>query len=146
MCKAPLWGGVRGGGGAILSQVAPSNSYRTTPLPNPPPQGGREQTDCGAGERTESAALICSNIAISRAALHTLATHAPSSLRPVGGVAGAGGGGAHVHLPARRRRRARDQGRAARGRLRALLRQARGAARSVCSLPPCGGGLGGGGA
>src|SRR5262249_33631868 len=54
-----------------------------------------------------------------------IASNAPSPFRPVGGVAGAGGGGAHVHVPARRRRRARDQGRAARGRLRALLRQAR---------------------
>jgi hypothetical protein len=64
--------------------------------------------------------------------------HVPSALRPVGGVAGAGGGGAHVHLPPRRRRRARDQGRAARRRLRALLRQARRAADSVCSLPALG--------
>ena len=46
---SPLWGGVGGGGGAMLSQVAPSSSHRTTPLPNPPPQGGREQTECGEG-------------------------------------------------------------------------------------------------
>jgi itaconate CoA-transferase len=52
---SPLWGGVRGGGRAILSQVAPPRFTRTTPLPTPPPQGGREQT--------EFAALICSNIA-----------------------------------------------------------------------------------
>src|SRR2546427_5770474 len=43
-----LWGGVRGGGSAILSQVAPSLSHRTTPLPNPPPQGGREHTESAA--------------------------------------------------------------------------------------------------
>src|SRR5262249_28930513 len=34
-------------------------------------------------------------------------THAPSPVRPVGGVARAGGGCAHVHLPGRRRRGAR---------------------------------------
>jgi hypothetical protein len=33
---SPLWGGVRGGGDAASQNV-------TTPLPNPPPQGGREQ-------------------------------------------------------------------------------------------------------
>jgi itaconate CoA-transferase len=44
------WGGVRGGGGAILSQVAPSSSHRITPLPNPPPQGGREHTEYGERE------------------------------------------------------------------------------------------------
>src|SRR5215472_7283899 len=42
---APLWGGVRGGGSAIPSQVAPPSSHRITPLPDPPPQGGREQTE-----------------------------------------------------------------------------------------------------
>src|SRR5215470_6146296 len=76
--------------------------------------------------------------------------HAPSPVRPVGGVARAGGGGAHVHLPAGGCRRAGDQARATRRRLRALLRQARRAARSVCSLPKlgsfpspaCGGGTG----
>src|SRR5439155_9560239 len=62
--------------------------------------------------------------------------HAPPPLRPVGGVAGAGGGGADVHLPARRCRRARHQGRAAGGRFRALLRQARGAAPSEVPPPP----------
>src|SRR5262249_36095075 len=46
---SPLWGGVRGGGSALLSQVAPSFSHRTTPLPTPPPQGGREQIECGEG-------------------------------------------------------------------------------------------------
>src|SRR5262245_65445344 len=74
----------------------------------------------------------------------------PSPVRPVGGVARAGGGGAHVHLPAGGCRRAGDQGRATGRRLRALLRQARRAARSVCSLPKlgsfpspaCGGGTG----
>src|SRR5262245_18503545 len=45
---SPLWGGVGGGGGAIPSQVAPSLSHRITPLPSPPRQGGREQTECAA--------------------------------------------------------------------------------------------------
>src|SRR6266478_1554473 len=45
---SPLWGGVGGGGSAIPSQVAPSSSRRITPLPNPPPQGGREQTEFAA--------------------------------------------------------------------------------------------------
>src|SRR5262249_54637434 len=40
---SPLWG-VRGGGSAIPSQVAPPSSQHH-PLPNPPPQGGREQTE-----------------------------------------------------------------------------------------------------
>src|SRR6516162_10954274 len=30
---SPLWGGVGGGGSAILSQVAPASSHRTTPTP-----------------------------------------------------------------------------------------------------------------
>src|SRR5262245_46786408 len=45
---SPLWGGVGGGDSAILSQVAPPLSRRITPLPNPPPQGGREQTEFAA--------------------------------------------------------------------------------------------------
>ena len=36
---SPLWGGVRGGGGASGTIGA----TRTTPHPNPPPQGGREK-------------------------------------------------------------------------------------------------------
>src|SRR6266436_123579 len=128
-----LWGGVRGGGRAILSQVAPPSFIRTTPLPTPPPQGGREQTEC--------APLICSKIAhanvthASHPQANVFAPHVPPAVRLVGGVARAGGGGADVHVPTRRCRRARDKGRAAGGRLRALLRQARRAARSVCSLP-----------
>src|SRR5258706_8231784 len=42
---SPLWGGVGGGGRAIPAQVAPLSFHRTTPLPTPPPQGGREQTE-----------------------------------------------------------------------------------------------------
>src|SRR5262249_20615495 len=45
---SPLWGGVGGGGPAILSQVAPGTRNRITPLPNPPPQGGREYIECAA--------------------------------------------------------------------------------------------------
>src|SRR5262249_30555637 len=110
-------------------------------------RGGR-QTCAGATAKPPLPTLLVRNI---------IASHAPSTLRPVGGVARAGGGGAYVHLPACRRRRARDQGRAARGRLRPLLRQARGAARGngreVCCnsqqtsgscvpSPACGGGTG----
>src|SRR5437660_7287719 len=51
-----VWGGVRGGGSAILSPVAPSLSHRTTPLPNPPPQGGGEHTEWGEG-----AHFVCGN-------------------------------------------------------------------------------------
>jgi len=36
---SPLWEGVRGGGGVHGNSIASLN----TPLPNPPPQGGREQ-------------------------------------------------------------------------------------------------------
>src|SRR5262249_38803928 len=45
---SPLWGGVGGGGSAILSQVAPETRNRITPLPNPPPQGGREHIESAA--------------------------------------------------------------------------------------------------
>src|SRR5262249_50809087 len=41
----PCGEGDGGGGSAIPSQVAPSLSRRITPLPSPPPQGGREQTE-----------------------------------------------------------------------------------------------------
>src|SRR5262249_10529092 len=37
---SPLWGGVRGGGGAVLSRPALPSFTRTTPLPTPPPQAG----------------------------------------------------------------------------------------------------------
>src|SRR5438105_10444855 len=43
---SPLRGGV--GGSCDVSQEAPPSFTRATPLPNPPPQGGREQTECGA--------------------------------------------------------------------------------------------------
>src|SRR5258707_13694426 len=39
------WGGVGGGGRAC---EAPLVRHRTTPLPTPPPQGGREQTEFAA--------------------------------------------------------------------------------------------------
>src|SRR5215831_20934070 len=51
---SPLWGGVGGGGRAILAQVAPSSSHRITPLPSPPPQGGREQTSARGGGSSRS--------------------------------------------------------------------------------------------
>src|ERR1700730_9447960 len=38
---SPLWGGV-GGGGRAMRHL---RCTRTTPLPSPPPQGGREQTE-----------------------------------------------------------------------------------------------------
>src|SRR5262249_31612648 len=37
---SPLWGGVGGGGHEIGTNIA----ERATPLPSPPPQGGREHT------------------------------------------------------------------------------------------------------
>src|SRR6266481_1759442 len=52
------WGGVRGGGGLLMHA---SRATTTTPLPNPPPQGGREQTECAApvpSTRTENALNI----------------------------------------------------------------------------------------
>src|SRR5713226_4400927 len=51
MCRAlgalpsPLWGGVGGGGREIRDACV---AKRATPLPSPPPQGGREQTECAA--------------------------------------------------------------------------------------------------
>src|SRR4029077_2560492 len=45
----PLGGGGGGGGGSMFeAQGAPLASDRTTPLPNPPPQGGREHTEPAA--------------------------------------------------------------------------------------------------
>jgi NitT/TauT family transport system substrate-binding protein len=41
----PLKGGGSGWGSASCGNALP---YRSTPLPNPPPQGGREQTECVA--------------------------------------------------------------------------------------------------
>src|SRR5713226_6687627 len=46
---SPLWGGVGGGG---REMEAPALPNRATPLPSPPPQGGREQTEYAA--RTDS--------------------------------------------------------------------------------------------
>src|SRR6266540_3558530 len=90
-----------------------------------------ETSDFGWRERehTEFAALICSNVT-KLTSPNLSRNNAPSPRRPAGGVAGAGGGGTHVHLPPRRCRRARHQGGTAGGRLCALLRQARRAARS----------------
>jgi hypothetical protein len=42
---SPLWGGGGGGGRAI---EAPALPHCTSPLPSPPPQGGREQTELAA--------------------------------------------------------------------------------------------------
>ena len=42
---SPLWGGVRGGGPEIDARLLP---HSATPLPNPPPQGGRERTEFAA--------------------------------------------------------------------------------------------------
>src|SRR5262245_13573470 len=42
---SPLWGGVGGGGRAIDHKWGPLLSYCTTPLPSPPPQGGREHSE-----------------------------------------------------------------------------------------------------
>jgi hypothetical protein len=43
LCKAPLWGGVGGGGSATPAQVAPSLSRRITPR-----KREREQTESAA--------------------------------------------------------------------------------------------------
>src|SRR6185369_13901334 len=42
---SPLWGGVGGGGSNWRMQLC---AITTTPLPSPPPQGGREQTAVAA--------------------------------------------------------------------------------------------------
>src|SRR5262249_57599545 len=42
---SPLWGGVGGGGGAIVSQLARSLLHRITPLPTPPPHAPTAPTD-----------------------------------------------------------------------------------------------------
>src|SRR5262249_47872697 len=57
---SPLWGGVRGGGGAVLSRPALPSFTRTTPLPPPPhtsPASGRGSAPSLWRERTEFAAL-----------------------------------------------------------------------------------------
>src|SRR5436190_10198253 len=47
-CAPPPPCGEGDGGSCDVSQEAPPSFTRATPLPNPPPQGGREQTECGA--------------------------------------------------------------------------------------------------
>src|SRR6266487_1873101 len=47
---SPLWGGGVGGGGHEIG--APPSAIRTTPLPSPPPQGGREQTEFALADST----------------------------------------------------------------------------------------------
>src|SRR5712691_7298056 len=42
---SPLWGGVGGGGREMEAPALPNCA---TPLPSPPPQGGREQTEFAA--------------------------------------------------------------------------------------------------
>src|SRR6266516_262863 len=49
----PLVGRGWGWGQRNSAQLAPPNSCRTTPLPNPPPQGGRNHPEFGEGERSE---------------------------------------------------------------------------------------------
>src|SRR5262249_60458441 len=48
MRSPPPCGEGMGVGGARFLSVAPPSSYRITPLPNPPPQGGREHTEFAA--------------------------------------------------------------------------------------------------
>jgi hypothetical protein len=62
----PLWGRDREGG----EPHAPSS--QPTPLPNPPPQGGREQAECGAGKMLRLAAALPSAAAFVVAALLVL--------------------------------------------------------------------------
>src|SRR6266540_5292732 len=102
------------------------HACKLTPSPTLPRKREREHT--------EFAALICSNVT-KLTSPNLSRNNAPSPRRPAGGVAGAGGGGTHVHLPPRRCRRARHQGGTAGGRLCALLRQARRAARSNSGEP-----------
>src|SRR5262249_20909464 len=47
---SPLWGGVRGGGSCVRQRwcTTASPPSPTLPHPNPPPQGGREQTEIAA--------------------------------------------------------------------------------------------------
>src|SRR6516225_2311520 len=54
---SPLWGGVGGGGQCLRTLLA---AQLRPPLPTPPPQGGREQTEfaarsCGETRKTERA-------------------------------------------------------------------------------------------
>src|SRR5262249_37407393 len=55
---SPLWGGVGGGGRAVCSQLASLSSHRATPLPTPPPQGGREQTEFAARAGSSNPSLL----------------------------------------------------------------------------------------
>src|SRR5262245_4652225 len=53
---SPLWGGVGGGGSAILSQVAPETRKRMTPITHTPPQGRRARVQ-SADARTTGRSL-----------------------------------------------------------------------------------------
>src|SRR6266566_4414249 len=62
---SPLWGGVGGGGRATPLQMVRPLSHRTTPLPTPPPQGGREQTEFVARECSGTARRISNIMTVS---------------------------------------------------------------------------------
>src|SRR5262245_31181556 len=53
LLPSPLRGGVGGGGRAALAQIAPPRSLLHHPLPTPPPQGGREHTECAEREQRQ---------------------------------------------------------------------------------------------
>ena len=107
----PLWGRVGGGGRRV--PVTLERPYRTTPTPDPSPQGG--------GERAECAAKVCAQEHRSALAERADRTHAHTPARRGGAVAfagrarGRGPGAARFPAaamgcaPSRRERRAHPQ-------------------------------------
>ena len=70
--SSPLWGGVRGGG---RSRLDAARAITLTPLPNPPPQGGREHT--GVRSRTDVSWYVQSRVRASCCGRHSLTGEAP---------------------------------------------------------------------
>src|SRR6266705_2060534 len=58
LLPSPLWGGVGGGGRATEALAAPLAADRTTPHPDPPPQGGRERKGSIQGNPGHAAAAV----------------------------------------------------------------------------------------
>src|SRR4051794_19239486 len=72
--SVPLWGGVGGGGSNWRMQLC---AITTTPLPSPPPQGGREQTAVAA--RADSISTASALVPLKREGDGSASWAAPAS-------------------------------------------------------------------